>query len=409
MSKDNHQDSFALAPRIRDVRPHTPPASPAPLDVDSDTNSRSPPASPSSSAHPSPLKAKTKPTEPLDETLRDVLTRLRALHRGFGESEAVRAELSGAQYRALQHAIAADQGLAGWFSDKARSAWTERKTKAGLFVVHMPTPIHDEFADSLNRAIASKIDEEIKHARGEGKATRAELMSKIKSRTTSWTKLDAAGSYRDPDAGFSFRGNAIRMVAIEIAYAHNPSPADVAAEYIKAGTHAVIMADLQYHSPGERASAPPTSGFYWIYRRVRTRKTNGRFRIHSRCVVDRQPFLRDIGQPNAEVVDGSMQLRLSDFCPTDRLQPDSQDDLTIEISHGQLASCLHEAEEEQKLYDSHKPGLASDEDWESDHVPGRRMASALDSDEAESELSSQPSDGGSDWTPAAARSKKVKT
>ncbi|KAF2243535.1 hypothetical protein BU26DRAFT_570226 [Trematosphaeria pertusa] len=200
------------------------------------------------------------------------------------------------------------------------------------------------------------------------------------------------------------------MVVIEVSFSHDTPAHELATEYIKSGTHAVIFVDLEYRSPTQRAasaaSSVPSTAVYSIFRRLRTQKPNGKYAVRTECVVNNQPFLTNTSDPDT-ISEGHLALWLSDFCPTDRLSRDDEEDTAVRVSHTKLAAILAEAEEEQMLYDSHQPGLDADEDYESDE-PVKRAADASFSSCNEDPSSQENNLDDPEWKPSG-KTKKART
>ena len=255
--------------------------------------------------------------------------------------------LSPAEYREVEDALTPEEQ--GWVEDKLRFDYDPRRG-GGEFVLRMPAPSHCRFAFSLSMEIVKAL-RNLPPQGHRQRAKLAEVLRKIGCGSTSDVYFQAISetskkpyNKKSPDSSFDFSGCKYPPLVIEVANSQKSKDLPrLAQTYIvrsRRQTRTVLTVDLEYRSPKQRASLTSKSlraATYSLYR-YRSYERNCE-RIHTVDIdVDNKHFRSQNGQP----CDGTLSLRLSDFCPPEAL--DGLEDLSIDISHEKLAWLLTEAE-----------------------------------------------------------------
>jgi hypothetical protein len=319
-----------------------------------------PPSPPSNRA----LVAATPPSSPPPESpvspslnthTQRLLDRVRACFNGSNTPGRYAVHLAGKQYTALQRAIAADKELTRWAGDNLRYDWTPAvKTNggAGEFVLRMPLPKHDVFAQALQNRIQRAIRELIASSTLSDHSKR--LAQAIVSQGTSDIKVGQGK--KSPDASFAFKNHPQPLVILEVAYSESIQDLKKKAkEYIRNNCNVVVAVDLEYQTPGQRSQTdlplPPTAA-YSVYR-VQRYEENGKQKKTLQTVAEDVDFIHHRT--------GELQLRLGDFFPKEHAQDDAAE-LPIHIPHTELDAMLLEANARQQIFDDNT-GQSSDSEW----------------------------------------------
>ena len=263
--------------------------------------------------------------------------------------------LSIPEYEALLSRFRQDKALEYWRRNKLRYSWTEQG-RSGRLVVRMPCPAHCGTALEVEDAIWTCI-KNIRKGRGAQmvSSTDARLLGNISRVGTSDSKRGRQEA--SADGGFRQKGNIRALVRIEVGYSQDREELHkLPKKWLEFGANLTILVDIPSKTPTQRKSSSPdtSSSTYSVYRTVRSFDDAGHPRKAALMVEKEVKFELD--------PDGFLKLHLSDFClPSNRPTVD----LNIHIPHHNLIQALHNAFEEQAVFDLGK-GYSSDAEIEND-------------------------------------------
>lgn len=316
--------------------PHLPSTPPQP-DV------LSPPSTTSAKSH----TALPPPVEQVLKLIRDLFEG--ALPGDSGQSWMI-VRLSPAEIGELEDALEQEKQLYAWVQDKLRFDYDSQR-RGGEFVLRMPSPVHCQFtyhlSNEINQALKTLLGRFGEN--GHNVKLRGVLENIVCSSTSDVYfpgTLAPGKEKKSPDSSFRFDGRKYPPFIIEVANSQKSKALPrLAEDYIVRSdgeTRTVLTVDLEYRSPKQRASTTPSFGSlraatYSIYR-YRSYERNG----DHVDTIDTDSENQHFRSQNGQACDGSLELRLSDFCPPEAL--DGLHDLSLNISHEKLASLLVQAE-----------------------------------------------------------------
>ncbi|KAF2647225.1 hypothetical protein K491DRAFT_699771 [Lophiostoma macrostomum CBS 122681] len=279
-----------------------------------------------------------------DDVVESVLRRLKA-----GLQQPLSQELSVAQYQSLRAALDLEPEIklrgSSWFLNDDH--------KSGIFTVSMPSPLHDQFTGNVLDHIHDCVHEIGRHA----DATKKSLVRSIKKRGGRIYTNVMTKEYKDPDAGFRFLGYKFPTVLLEVIYSHDIVPYDVAVRYFRVGAQVVIFLAIPYENPDTRATAltatSTVSRTYTCtaYRGSRVIRADNTEAVALTVIAEEETFaVWPAGGALTSMV-GTLALKLSDFCPPNRVGAGTNTDVDIPLSYEALLPLLEDAYEMQKVED----------------------------------------------------------
>lgn len=329
----------------------TPPDSPLPFDQQGPATPPLP-ASPPTTVSVDPSPGPSHAFDTLSRPVRTILHIIRRCYEGILDDSDISWKgftLNQEEYDVLQNALDRDERLKGWVGDKLRFDYDSLR---GEIVLRMPSQVHCVFARGLDGAIADRINHLREDGQQEiqgGQREINQVVAKIKVDSTSDIRFPGNGNRdrKSPDSSFSFEGYKYPTVVIEVANSQQKKELQRLAEFYinhsKGRIKTVITVDIEYHRPRYPSAPLGREATYSVYRHRVIRSHDTGQVSHREAHPD--PESQCFRTPDLSVIDGALELRLSDFCPPGILS--DSNDIPIHIPHQTLAGLLAEGERRQ--------------------------------------------------------------
>ncbi|KAF2249601.1 hypothetical protein BU26DRAFT_286557 [Trematosphaeria pertusa] len=247
----------------------------------------------------------------------------------------------------------ADLAARPYLADKLR---LDYDSEEGELVLRMPDPVHDNTAGGLQDALFAKVQALVTGAADDADADRlADLIRPLRKGFTSDVKLDLEkGDKKSPDASFAYDGYPNPPFVIEIAHSQNgndlPELAEGWIRKTQSWTKTVMVVDLEYRNPVERASNPtlPRNACYNLYTYAVVEE-GGEEVATANTLGDDIKF----SPAPSPADDASLIIPFSHFLPHGVLNAGDPNP-TISVTHDELRAILNKAEETQAVRDGRK-------------------------------------------------------
>ncbi|KAF2647980.1 hypothetical protein K491DRAFT_763370 [Lophiostoma macrostomum CBS 122681] len=301
-----------------------------------------------------------------DTIVEMVVRRLKLLEETFSE------DLTVGQWDVLKRVIETDYELR-----RIKTSWALHSDgSSGEFTTRMSLPIHDTFAQQFRNSVPNALRQLIAEANEDGKSELEEHLNELEDSSGHDTVLPQ-GQHESADASFTNRYQGSPVVVIEVGHSHSVSLKERAKRHIKGGVQAVIIFDIPYRRPQQRAagiatfdeastsSTPPADRSslanpvlsYAVYRRVWEPDVEaGHSTFRSVCEGSMHPCVNRFSDGSINVEPGSLVLKLSYF-RLHRDKPAADDeraittDCDIPIPHAALETILQKAIKRQVAVD----------------------------------------------------------